>query len=83
MTRLREATRAGAGREARPAPMCLIRTCDERTIAGDVLCAAHDQLYRRCCPFCGSSMTDVSISRGACGICWQKKGGKEALRESL
>lgn len=82
MTRLREATGAGTGQAARPAPACLIRTCDERAIAGDVLCPVHDQLYRRCCPFCGRSMTDVSIERGACGICWQRTWVKEVLRES-
>jgi len=82
MTRLREATgTTGAGRTQRLAPACMINRCELPAIAGDVLCRDHDRRYRKSCSFCGGSMTDISISRGACGNCWRMQWVKEVLRD--
>ena len=83
MTQLREATRReGAGRSKRLAPPCMLRSCDTAAIAGDVLCTDHDRRYRRSCPFCGKSMKDAAIARGACGRCLQRTWVREALQKA-
>jgi hypothetical protein len=83
MTRAPEVTRReGAGRSKRLAPPCMIGSCDTAAIAGDVLCRDHDRRYRRSCPFCGTSMKDAAIARGACGCCLQKTWVKEAIQKA-
>ena len=83
MTRLHEATgTTGAGRTERLAPACMINGCERPAIAGDVLCRDHDRRYRRSCPFCGKSMKDAAIARGACGNCWQRPWVRDAIQKA-
>jgi len=75
---LRELLRNDPGGALRALLPAFFAADDERhrhliALAGDVLCRDHDRRYRKSCPFCGVSMTDISISRGACGNCWRMR----------